>query len=90
MFFSYFLLNESTYIVSTMHRLNLQKGAAWLDVEVFYASCSGAVLAGQEAGPEMEQSSSSHPEHLEKVEGEAFTSVCINVHCNVELWVICK
>lgn len=37
---------------------------------VFYVSCSGAVLAGEEAAPEVEQSSCSHPEHLEDVEGE--------------------
>lgn len=37
---------------------------------MFYAACSGAVLAGQETSPEMEQSSCSHPEHLEEVEGE--------------------
>lgn len=36
----------------------------------FYASCSGAVLAGQEAGAQMEHSSFNHPEHLEEVEGE--------------------
>lgn len=37
---------------------------------MFSAACSGAVLAGQEAGPEVEQSSCCHPEHLEEVEGE--------------------
>lgn len=36
----------------------------------FFSACSSAVLAGQKAGPEMEESSCSHPEHLEEVEGE--------------------
>jgi len=39
---------------------------------VFYASPSGAVVAGQEVGPETQQRSCSHPEHLEEVEGEIF------------------
>ena len=41
-------------------------------MKCFSASCSGAVLAGQEAGPQMEQSSFSHSEHLEEVEGETY------------------
>lgn len=53
-----------------MHRLNLQNEWLGLMLEVFCSSCSGAVVAGQEAGPEMGQSSCSHPEHLEEVEGE--------------------
>lgn len=38
------------------------------------ASCSRAVLAGQEGGPQMEQSSFTHPGNLEEVEGEILFS----------------
>lgn len=34
------------------------------------SSCSGAVMAGQESGPEVAQGSHSPPEVLEEMEGE--------------------
>lgn len=74
-----------------MHRLNLQN--EWLGqmLNVFYASCSGAVLAGQEADPEMEQSSFSHPEHLEEVEGEIWkehiSHLMFSCSCFSLLWL---
>lgn len=38
--------------------------------EMSLSSCSGAIVAGQEAGPEMGKSRWGHPEHMEEVEGE--------------------
>ena len=46
---------------------NIRMSDDWMFHCIFF---SGAVLAGQEAGPEVEQSSCSHPEHMEEVEGE--------------------
>lgn len=44
----------------------------WLGVEGWLCSapCSGAVVAGEETGQEVEQGSSRHPESLEEEEGE--------------------
>ena len=53
-----------------MRRLNLRNRRLGQMLNVFCVSCSGAVLAGQEEGPEIEQSSCTHPEILEEVEGE--------------------
>lgn len=61
-------VNISLYIVSNC--ANLQNARLVLMLNVCYASCSCAVLARQEAGQEMEQSSDSHPKHLEEVDGE--------------------
>lgn len=47
-----------------------KKMAPWLMLEMFLSSCSSAIVAGQEAGPEMGKSSWGHPEHMEEVEGE--------------------
>lgn len=76
MFFWYFPLNGFTQrSPSAMSSTNCAQ--IWLNglfrcLNVFYAACSGEVLVGQEGGPEMEQSSYSHPGQLEEVEGEFF------------------
>lgn len=61
-------INMSLHIASKC--TNLQNAWLGLMLIVCFSACSGAVLACQEAGPEMEQSSGSHPKHLEEVEGE--------------------
>lgn len=42
---------------------------------LLFFSCSGAVMAHQEEGPQMGQSSCRHPEHMEEVEGKKFCVV---------------
>ncbi len=67
--------SEWEHINISLHNAQM-KPAGWMArfrcwlLNVFYVSCSDAVLAGPEAGPEMEQCSCSHPEHLEEAEGE--------------------
>lgn len=56
-------------------------------LKCFYVSCSGEVLAGQEEGPEVEQSSCCHPERLEGVEGEIWKHAVIEVL--LKIFIMC-
>lgn len=53
-----------------MQSLHLQNEWRGQMLNVSRASRSGAVVAPQEAAPEMQQSSCSHPDRLEEEEGE--------------------
>lgn len=62
---------ERDYVNLSLYNAQIKEEMApLLTLGMFLSSCSGAIMAGQEAGPEVGKSGWRHPEHMEEVEGE--------------------